>query len=297
MATKRRNTRSLADVAEDLDKLHLSHNKNLLEKGRLLSEARQFLVEHGDWGDWVDEHCPYSERSALNYRNAFEFTEKFGISETIADLKISPGAIYEMVSMDSRYPEAVMKAVVAAVLKAAKKAGDKWIDDFDVGNIRRDIEEAESIKEQAQAEGKTVAQVKAERIAAEAQRVAEWEAAEAQRVTEWEASQAQREAERVATLAQATEDRLPSKEDLAEANGILDGPPPEVPPPAIAPPPSADDFLPSTLIELVGRLDRLVTKPLVRFAETAVPPDQLERVAQFLLGVAARIKERQRPAA
>lgn len=87
--------RSLADVEVALaSALHLERT-NVVEIGKLLIEAKRKVV-HGDWLTWLSLHFGKSERTARNYMGAAEWVASK--SATVADLKLSPGALYWLAS-------------------------------------------------------------------------------------------------------------------------------------------------------------------------------------------------------
>jgi hypothetical protein len=82
---------------------------DVIEIGALLIEA-QDLIPHGEWLPWVEDALDFSERSAQNYMAAHRFSLKYA---TVADLKLTLGALYELASSTS-YKDAEIKKVLAA---------------------------------------------------------------------------------------------------------------------------------------------------------------------------------------
>jgi hypothetical protein len=245
--------RTLAVVLSELGKVHGNYTANIMTKGTLLSEAREF-VGHGEWGTWVEQHCPYTERTAHNYIRAFEWAKEQGISETVSDLKLTPRAIYHLAQ------GTFSDTAIAAILKVAKATTAAWIDDDEVERIAGEIAETEAIKAQAKAEGKTVKQVREER----------------------------RQAEVGDEVEPEVEDEEGEDDEVdPEIEAMLDGPPPSLPPQPVKPPSSADDFLHPQLVEAVEHLDQLVSKPMAKLLKAPVPPDALDRVGDWLHQLAA----------
>ena len=81
---------------------------DVIEIGALLIEAQDHL-EHGEWLPWVEHELDFSERSAQNYMAAHRFALKYA---TIADLKLTLGALYELAS-GNYYSDDEIGAVLA----------------------------------------------------------------------------------------------------------------------------------------------------------------------------------------
>jgi hypothetical protein len=81
---------------------------DIVEIGRLLIEAKGQL-DHGDWLPWLEREFDFSERTAQNYISAYDFSLKY---ETVADLKLTPTALYSLAQQEDQ-------EVIAAVLKEA----------------------------------------------------------------------------------------------------------------------------------------------------------------------------------
>lgn len=53
--------------------------------GNLLNEAKK-LVQHGEWRQWIADHCQFSERTAQNYMRISARYPELAKSATVADL-------------------------------------------------------------------------------------------------------------------------------------------------------------------------------------------------------------------
>lgn len=62
-----------------------------IKVGRLLLEAKD-QVAHGEWGEWVEKHCAFSQRSAQGYmRVARRAPELGGNAQRVAPLSLRQG--------------------------------------------------------------------------------------------------------------------------------------------------------------------------------------------------------------
>jgi Protein of unknown function (DUF3102) len=84
-------------------------------------------------------------------------------------------------------------------------------------------------------------------------------------------------------IAQADAEEQRRAAEEAEANAILDGPPPELPP---AEPFAPLDFLLPTFDQAIGKLKELSTKHVSKFHGSGHSASDIEKVAEFLLHVA-----------
>ncbi|MGD0533506.1 MAG: DUF3102 domain-containing protein, partial [Methyloceanibacter sp.] len=90
---------------------------DILTIGTLLVEAKA-QVKHGEWLPWLKQEFSMSERSAQNYMKAAQFVDK---NEIVADLKLSPSALY-LLSGDSYWADEYgRRDATDAVLKVASE--------------------------------------------------------------------------------------------------------------------------------------------------------------------------------
>lgn len=135
-------SRPLVDIEHDIAALSKTMRRDIFTMGALLIEAKRQVL-HGDWLPWLKDHFGNSERTANNYMNAARLLAK---SATVADLKLSDGAVYwladptatgliserssELYPMTKGYSQDACQAVTALVLEVAKTAyvDRKYID-------------------------------------------------------------------------------------------------------------------------------------------------------------------------
>ena len=122
----RRNTRSLDSIAHDLHKLEQGERANIFEKGRLLVEAKETLLEDGQWLEWCETEFDWSHDTARNYISAFRLSEKV---RTVRTLKVPARIIYGLANDYLDDPD--LPVIVEALHKAAKSAKKKNISTAD----------------------------------------------------------------------------------------------------------------------------------------------------------------------
>jgi len=64
---------------------------DVIEIGRLLSECKA-LLGHGNWLPWLSDEFSWSERTARNFIQAYEFA--LSTSANVADLKLEVSSLY-----------------------------------------------------------------------------------------------------------------------------------------------------------------------------------------------------------
>jgi hypothetical protein len=101
--------RDLAAIATEIRAKMLSVT-DVIEIGGLLIEAQDHL-KHGEWIPWVARELDFSERSAQHYMAVYRFSLKY---ETVADLKFTLSALYDLASYDYSEPEVEAVLAVAA---------------------------------------------------------------------------------------------------------------------------------------------------------------------------------------
>ncbi len=118
MANKRNITERLAKIAKDIRVYEKRTIANVIEIGRLLHEAFE-TCEHGEYEDWIVEEFGWSDQTALNYRNVYEFNKNPPIQkpnglafESVADLNISQSALYLIAGMKRDEQQTARLAVI-----------------------------------------------------------------------------------------------------------------------------------------------------------------------------------------
>ena len=84
--------RDLKRIARDLRAVLKREVADIIAIGDLLNEAKEQLLEHGEWLDWLAENFG-SSSTADNYRNAARLAKKF---PTVRNLKLRPTALYAL---------------------------------------------------------------------------------------------------------------------------------------------------------------------------------------------------------
>lgn len=87
----------LAQIAKAVRALEKHSIANVLEIGRLLQIAYD-QCEHGDYLDWLEAQFGWSYRTALRYRNAFNFQKCHNV--TFENLNLSLSAVYLVSEID-----------------------------------------------------------------------------------------------------------------------------------------------------------------------------------------------------
>ena len=118
--------------------------------GDLLIEAKEQLLDHGEWLPWLKENFASSKSTAENYMNAARFATKF---PAVGNLKLRPSALYRLGQALNDPTGLYDRKAIKAILKAAET---RWIN----------VDEAEAIAESLQPEP-FVEAIKAEMPAAE----------------------------------------------------------------------------------------------------------------------------------
>ena len=121
--------------------------------GDLLIEAKEQLLDHGEWLPWLKENFASSKSTAENYMNAARFATKF---PAVGNLKLRPSALYRLGQALNDPTGLYDRKAIKAILKAAET---RWIN----------VDEAEAIAKSLQPEPfvEAIEAVKAEMAAAE----------------------------------------------------------------------------------------------------------------------------------
>jgi hypothetical protein len=262
-------TRILDVITKDLHCEFKAKTKNNLRIGELLVEA-QAQLDHGKWLAWLEENFALTDRTARRRMAVYRFVESMGISDTVSDLHIHTSAWYEL-STDDKFSPKEIKAVL-------KVAESRWVDVDRLYEIVSATREAKAIRDRANAEGKTVAEVKAEMKA---------EVEAAAKAREQARIDLQKEQRR-----QESEKHKKEMQDRAEAEALLDGPAPELPAAEEAAPLPREASLHSTLVQGVNLLMGIRTTPAEKLAGAEVRREDLQFLANFLIQVAKAKEQR-----
>lgn len=118
-----------------------------IEIGKRLSEAKD-MVEHGYWGQWLQDNVSYSERTAQNLIKVYEqFGDSFGVSEMDSLFAGSQANIYEELS----YTQAL--ALLSLPTEEERKA---FVQENNVQDMStRELQDAIKAKKEAEAKANT----------------------------------------------------------------------------------------------------------------------------------------------
>jgi hypothetical protein len=118
--------RALSAIADDLRLALKRETANIIKIGVLLVEAKD-AAGHGNFLPWLKREFSMSERSAQNYMRASRFAAEWSKSATIADLLLSPSALYLLSGRKSGFLRGIFTPnAIAAVLKEAES---RYVDD------------------------------------------------------------------------------------------------------------------------------------------------------------------------
>jgi hypothetical protein len=269
--------RTLEEIHWELSNCLQNRSAGRLRIGRLLNEA-QDVANHGEWLPFL-RRLRIEERSARRDMKCAKWaTEWTGKSDKLSDFSlgmITSQAIYELAG--GQYADDVVERVIFAAryrhvgiadVKSIAKVADKATI---LREIRRELKiqnDMEVAEELAQAQAKGFDTVEAHQAAIKAdkkearKRKRQQKAAADQAVTERAQAEADCEAERDPNLPPATEPTTAS---------------------------SASNHI-GTFEKAVQMLTTLTSKPLATFGVAKVSPDDLDRIARFLMDVVAQRK-------
>ena len=125
----------LHSIEADLTKACRDRTANMLRIGGLLLKAKA-LVSHGDWGKWLADHFPASERSAENYMRAARLAGKFA---EFADLKITKTALIELGADYADDNHSHIAKVVDGLVARAKHTPDRWLNTSDLAAVYAEL--------------------------------------------------------------------------------------------------------------------------------------------------------------
>jgi hypothetical protein len=84
-------------IAAQIKRLEKQSIGNVVETGRLLSEARK-LIKHGDWRPWLKANFEWSPRTATRFVNVYQLSILLDLSA----LNISLSALYRLADLKSQ---------------------------------------------------------------------------------------------------------------------------------------------------------------------------------------------------
>jgi hypothetical protein len=87
----------LGIIADQIKRLEKQTIGNVIETGRLLSEART-LIKHGDWQPWLRANFEWSLRTATRFINVYQLSIEMDLSA----LNISLSALYLVADLKSQ---------------------------------------------------------------------------------------------------------------------------------------------------------------------------------------------------
>ncbi len=119
------NRRSLKTIASEIAVALKCEVENVIEVGRLLTEAKEQFTTHGQWLPWLRDNFSLSIRTAQKYMAAGAFADEY---ELDLHLRVSVSALYALVDADR---DGNVQAVEAALCEAKAK----WVDDDRVREI------------------------------------------------------------------------------------------------------------------------------------------------------------------
>jgi hypothetical protein len=120
-AAAKKNT-GLAEISSKIKALEKNSIKNVIEIGRLLHEASE-QCEHGEYQDWIKREFGWSYRSALRYRNAYEFAQKCQIV-TFEKLNLSLSALHLVAERKGDDEQDVREAIIKAATEGRVSHSD-----------------------------------------------------------------------------------------------------------------------------------------------------------------------------
>jgi hypothetical protein len=110
------NHRTLMEIGDELGAAIRYRTGGMLKIGRLLNEAKDLLIEHGDWLKYLNLYR-IKPRSAQRYMIAATWADKL-TNTTVTDVfeRITADAIYEMASgkKKPKYSDDVIEQVIEA---------------------------------------------------------------------------------------------------------------------------------------------------------------------------------------
>jgi hypothetical protein len=163
--------RDLALVTAELQTVLKREAADYIAIGRLLTEAKEMLGQHGEWLPWLEANFGSSAPTAENYMNAARLAAKF---LTVKNLKLRPTALYLLGRHLDDGPDALFSPkAIEAILKAAKS---EWVNDrraYDIAGELQPPPETEEQEEEHEDEAEQEQEEEEERRAAEAKKKAE----------------------------------------------------------------------------------------------------------------------------
>jgi hypothetical protein len=268
--TKRNTTRSLAVIAEDLNKLD---RKTVFDSGDLLLEAKA-QCEPGGWLDWLETEVEYSEDTAEKHMKVSKLAS--GRFRNLRNLRLGKTTLY---ALAYHKPEDDLPAIIKELTKRATSARLRADDAERVINI--------VIGRRRFGDHPDATLVRLVRL--DGRHLSHWYE---KACTALQEQEPESDEDADAIVEKVRDEYYADPDDVdAEAHAILDGPPPELPPPTAPSEPQKFDggtewAETKPFVDVVKELQRLRTKPTARFVGMFTPAE-LHDVADFLLDVAS----------
>ncbi|MGC1563665.1 MAG: DUF3102 domain-containing protein [Bradyrhizobium sp.] len=263
---KRKNTRSLDQIA---DALHKLDRANIIDKGDLLLEARA-QCEPGQWLDWLKtEFEDYSEDSAERYMKVAKLAGRF---RNLRNLRLGKTTLYALADhqCEEDLPAIIKELAKHATKKRLAPRDAKRVIQIGIGRRRFGDHPDATLVQLVKLGVHSDEPWHEKAVAALQEREPETDESASAIVDEIE--QEHEEAERKAHEAALLRDLQAYRDEAKdEAENILDGAPPDLPPPTTPPEPQklhADTAWEgrTSFASAVTALLDLRTKPAARFA-------------------------------
>ncbi len=240
--------------------------------GKLLVEANK-QCERGKWLDWLYEEFDWAVSTAENYMNVARLAAQF---PKFGNLKVPATVLYAIASLDkAAVPDAIARLEAATKKgRVALKQGRKLVRLVELRHAHGDFPDA------------TLSALGSPALDAETRKALK-------------AKKPKTEAAANQIIEKLFQDRvskhIKQSPEEAEAEAILDGPPPKLPPQETKTPEPVrfgnDTGEGNAWIEdfdsAVLTLDKMRSKKLSTFSDTSAKPDQIKAIADFLNDVAA----------
>ena len=99
----------LSVITDEIKAVLKRRTADIIKLGGLLCEAKK-QVGHGEWLPWLSREFSLSERSSQRYMKVYKLAVKY---DTVADLNISPSALYLLVEEDfaTSFPAGMRQAI------------------------------------------------------------------------------------------------------------------------------------------------------------------------------------------
>jgi hypothetical protein len=273
---KRKNTRSLDLIA---DAIHKLDRANIIDKGDLLLEAKA-QCEPGQWLNWLETECEYSEDSAERYMKVAKLASRF---RNLRNLRLGKTTLYALADHQNE------EDLPAIVKELAKYATKKRL-------TPRDAERVIQIGIGRRRFGDHPDATLMQLVGLDVYSDEPWheKAVAALRKRQPSTEEAANEITDEFAFAERKVEQAALDEANREAEALLDGAAPELPPPTTGPVPQrlgTETAWAETqsFANAVRDLNALRAKPIARFVG-AFSPAELREIGEFLMAVAAATK-------